>query len=95
MKKYNFISVGREKKNSFTGNHSISDNQLIGSNKPFKFFFEDGTSILVPHSVISSYVSTHPEIWRHGCWVGDEDNKKWIPANYVLIPDEFILTYAA
>ena len=92
MKKYTM--VGRTDKNADTNNHCIGINQLIGSKRDFNFKFEDGTNVVIPYNVIIKYTQTHPECWKCGCWITDEyDEKRWVPAEYILIPDEFILQY--
>lgn len=92
----NYISIGRAEQNEMSGNHLIESSQLLENNKPFMFKFEDGTEVLINHDTILSYVSCHQDAWRMGCWVTDkDDNKKFVPLSYVLIPDEFILRNAA
>lgn len=92
MKKYTII--GRKAVNQDSGNHCIGVDQLEHPERDFLFKFEDNTNIVISYSEISSYIKNHPEVWRTGVHVKDEDgNVKWIPIPFILIPDEFILSY--
>ena len=92
----NFINIGRTSANSDSGNHCIGLNQLVNP-KDFKFIFEDGSYVIIPNKVIMNYIKNHKECWRTGCWIKDEfgEKSKWVPAEYILIPDEYILSYSA
>lgn len=91
--KTKFTIVGRKIQNSNSGNHCMDLTQLTRG-YDFKFIFEDDVNVIIEYNELISYVQGHPEVYHTGLVVTDKnDNNRWLPIQYVLIPDEYILTY--